>query len=242
MEKNKRANNKKNKRKKKIRNIIIFIVVLILVYFGFKIFIYFDERRIYDLVEIKDVIKIEEIDNSCNVSDGNINLYIPLEFRLNKEMKSNGMVSWYDLNYRGIGERDAAIAFIERDDFKNDIGSFDNKKLDYKLLELNDIDNGYDLVEYYYDNYDKKVSIFSSINEIKLNRMSSAFMSSLVMGDEVYLLEGDIFGILCVGEKIYHSVLFDDQHIYVVDFYNDKTDFFDYDKVIEMISIIEFNK
>lgn len=242
MNKNKKDDEKKKlRRKKKIKNFLIFLFVLFLVYFGLKIFIYFNEKRDYDIPKYKDVIKIEEIDNSCNVSDGNIKLYIPSDFKLNQEMKSNGNVSWYDLNYRGIGDRDATIAFIELNDFKNDIGSINSRKLDSEILKINKIDNGYDLIRNHYNNSNKTVSIFSSVNRIKLNRMALTYLSSLITSDEVYLLEGDVSGILCIGEKSYHSVLFEDDYAYVVDFHNDKSDYFDYDKVIEMISMIEFN-
>ena len=71
--------------------------------------------------------------------------------------------------------------------------------------------------------------------------MSLTYLSSLVTSDDLYLLEGDVSGILCIGDKSFHSVLFEDDYAYVVDFYNDKNDYFDYDKVIEMISMIEFN-
>lgn len=232
---------KKARRRKKIKKFIIFLVVLLVLFLLFKIFVYFSEKREFTPIKITDVIKIEEIDNSCNVSDGNINLYIPSEFKLNKDIKSNGVVSWYDLNYRGIGDRDATIAFIALDDFKNDIGSFNNRNIDSKILELNDIDNGYDLIKYYYNNSDKTVNIFSTINSIKLNRMALTYLSSIITSNECYLLEGDVSGILCIGSKSYHSVLFEDDYVYVVDFHNDKIDYFDYDKVIEMISMIEFN-
>ncbi len=232
---------KKARRRKKIKKFIIFLVVLLVLFLLFKIFVYFSEKREFSPIKITEVIKIEEIDNSCNVSDGNINLYIPSEFKLNKDIKSNGVVSWYDLNYRGIGDRDATIAFIARDDFKNDIGSFNNRNIDYKILELNGINNGYDLIKYYYNNSDKTVNMFSTINSIKLNRMALTYLSSIITSNECYLLEGDVSGILCIGSKSYHSVLFEDDYVYVVDFHNDKIDYFDYDKVIEMISMIEFN-
>ena len=242
MKKNIKVDEKKKiRRRKRLKKFLIFLLVLILIYFVLKVLIYFNEKRDYDLPRFKNVIKIEEIDNSCNVSDGNINLYIPSEFKLNKDMKSNGNVSWYDLNYRGIGDRDATIAFIELGDFKNDIGSVNSRKLDSEILKINKIDNGYDLIKNYYKNLGKKVSVFSSVNRIKLNRMSLTYLSSLVTRDDLYLLEGDVSGILCIGDKSFHSVLFEDDYAYVVDFYNDKNDYFDYDKVIEMISMIEFN-
>lgn len=227
---------KSKKSQKTMKFIVIIIIVLLIAFIGWKSYVFLSDYVMIDTttIKIKDVIKIDRVDNSCNVSDGYINLYIPEGFRKNESIN----VSWYDLNYVRIGERDASIAFMEPEKtFEENIAA---DEADLKRLERSNIKNGYDLIKYYYDNQNKSINILSSTNRIKLNRLASMHMEAIATSDEVYLLEGDLEGILCVGEKIYHAVLFYDDYYYIVDFYNENVDYFNYDKVLEYLSFITF--
>lgn len=241
MEKKKKKRvSKKEKRKKQslFKFMIITIIILLICYIGYKFYIFTREKVIFDKVVIKDIINIDNIDNSCNVSDGNISLYIPSEFKINENIN----VNWYDLNYIGIDQRDASMAFIKLESFKKDIGAIRGNTSDGERLDKNNILTGYDLLKYYYNNQENDVNVFSSINKIKLNRMANYYINSVVISDEVYLLDGDIKGIMSVGEKNYHIVLYSDYYAYTVDFYNYGVSYFDYDKVIQYISMIRFNE
>ena len=213
------------------------IIVISIGYLSWKIYVYYCDYAVVkvDIAKIKDVIRIEHEENSSNVSDGYINLYIPGEF----ERNTNINVSWYDLNYVTLGERDAAIAFMEPD--KTFEENIDADEKDLERLEKNNINNGYDLVKYYYENQNKTINIFTSTNKIKLYRMAMMNMSAIQTSDEVYLLEGDVEGILCVGTSSYHTVLYNDTYYYIVDFYNVDDQYFDLDKVIELLGRVSFN-
>lgn len=219
-----------------MKYIVISVIVVLIAAVGWKFYVFFNDYVLFETssIKIKDVIEIDRVDNSCNVSDGYINLYIPEGFRKNESRN----VSWYDLSYSITGERDAAIAFMEPDKtFEENIVA-DEAAL--KRLERNNIENGYDLIRYYYDNQNKSINIFSSTNRIKMNRLASLHMEAIATSDEVYLIEGDLEGILCVGEKIYHAVLFYNDYYYIVDFYNENVEYFNYDKVVEYLSFITF--
>lgn len=231
---------KEEKRRKRRRITAIVLLILVVVsLIGYKCYVYFDETSKIDdkTVNIKKSEKIEEISNSCNVSDGYINLYIPADFKKNDSIN----VSWYDLNYGGIDKRDAAIAFFEMDDFKKSIGPIGDSDSDLKVLERNKIKTGFDLIKYYYDSQDKGISILSSNDDIKLNRMAIKYISSLATSLDMIILQGDVNGILFVNDDSYHAVVYYKDNAVTLDFYNGDVNYFDYDKVIEFISMIEFN-
>lgn len=227
------------RRKRRIVTITVLLVVLISGIFSYKCFVYFDEMSKIEgkTVVIKDRIMIDNISNSCNVSDGYINLYIPAEFQKNDSIN----VSWYDLNYAGDDKRDAAIAFLEMEVFKKDIGSISDMESDAKVLERNGIKNGFDLIKYYYDKQDKNINILATSDNIKLNRMAIKYIGSLATSLDISLLEGDIEGLLFKDENVYHTVIYHDEEAYTVDFYNGEVEYFTYEKVIEFIRMIEFN-
>lgn len=228
------------RRKRRIITVVVLLIVLICAVFSYKCFVYFDETAKIEgkTVVIKDSIMIDNISNSCNVSDGYINLYIPAEFKKNDSIN----VSWYDLNYVGVDKRDAAIAFLEMDNFQKNIGSISDMESDAKVLERNDIKNGFDLIKYYYDRQEKSMSVLASSDSIKLNRMAIKYIGSMATSLDISLLEGDIEGILFEGDNVYHAVIYHGDVAYAVDFYNGEVEYFTYDKVIEFIRMIEFNK
>lgn len=233
----------KKERKRRKRIIVTTLLILGLLFSSliiYKCYIYFDEQGKIENTElsISKKVSVEAIGNSCNVSDGYIKLYIPSEFKKNNSIN----VSWYDLNYTGIDKRDAAISFLEVDDFKKNIGSINDKKTDFKILERNNIKTGYDLIKYYYDNQEKKVTILTSQDKIKLNRMAIKYIGSLATSLDITLLDGDIKGVLFESEKMYHVVVYFSDYTYVVDFHNEMIDYFDYDMVLKYIRKIEFNE
>lgn len=231
---------KEEKRRKRLMItsgiLALLILVSLIIYKGY---VYLDEMSKIDdtTIIIKNNINIKEISNSCNVSDGYISLYIPAEFKKN----TNSEASWYDLNYVDDDNRDAAIAFFEMSDFKKSIGSVEESDTDSKVLERNKIKNGFDLIKYYYDSQEKSISIFSSNDNIKLNRMAIKYIASLAKSTKITILTGDVEGILFKNDKSYHVVVYDKDNVMAVDFYNGNEEYFNDDNVIDFISMIEFN-
>lgn len=231
---------KEEKRRKRLMItsgiLALLILVSLIIYKGY---VYLDEMSKIDdtTIIIKNNINIKEISNSCNVSDGYISLYIPAEFKKN----TNSEASWYDLNYVDDDNRDAAIAFFEMSDFKKSIGSVEESDTDSKVLERNKIKNGFDLIKYYYDSQEKSISIFSSNDNIKLNRMAIKYIASLAKSTKITILTGDVEGILFKNDKSYHVVVYDKDNAAAVDFYNGNEEYFNDDNVIDFISMIEFN-
>lgn len=236
-----KVRSKKEEKRRKRRIIIacvlsLLVLVSLIVYKGY---VYFDEMSKIDdtTVIIKNNVNIKEISNSCNVSDGYISLYIPTEFKKN----TNSEASWYDLNYIDDDNFDAAIAFFEMSDFKKNIGSIEENDKDSKVLERNKIKNGFDLIKYYYDSQDKSISIFSSSDNIKINRMAIKYIDSLAKSSKITILTGDVEGLLFKNDKSYHVVVYDKDNAVTVDFYNGNKEYFNDDNVIDFISMIEFN-
>lgn len=98
------------------------------------------------------------------------------------------------------------------------------------------------MIKYYYDNQEKKVTILTSQDKIKLNRMAIKYIGSLATSLDITLLDGDIKGVLFESEKMYHVVVYFSDYTYVVDFHNEMIDYFDYDMVLKYIRMIEFNE
>ena len=253
-------NNKK--RNQKIKICIILIAILIISYLVYKSFIAYFYYKDYDNHEnnsfpfnqnIKN-IKIQN-NNKANKDalSNELNIYIPDGFELiTDKSESNFVIDSCEPFIKNFKDNNSFDAMILVCDTKrtNSIGNLDYHGITtYRLFEKYNIHDSVDLIKYYENHYQFKQSIFTSIDDIKINYIARKYSNNTIPSyDNFYYLENDLKGytveilkrdnqyfqetVLTFKDGIYN------ERTYGISFINNKEDYFNHDNSFEIISSI----
>lgn len=254
-------NNKvRNKRLKKFIFVIVGIIIIYLLYKCFILF-YFSTRYVYQEDDKrfpynKEIYNLEIKNNGkankvFGASFDKINFYVPKEFELiTDKAKSTFVMDGCDVYIKKLVDKstfDSAILICERP--YDNIGNLDYFNIIprgfpylnvYKLTEKYDVDNTLGLIKYYEKHYQDKLNIFTSSDEIKMKYIAGMYSALLPSYSRFFYLENDLEGYMTesVGDSHYQALLYFYDDVYSISFFNNKDDYFDYDKVVEILNSI----
>jgi len=198
---------RKNKQHKQKTFIITTIIVLLFFVFGYKVFnlIFYNTNGInkeeyLNLIEGYQVKDVEEI-NTNRLDDS---LYISYKGVKIKNLfdgfecsEENGFIRYYNKEenkYLSFGTTERYVDYLdkEKDVFGINSVAFDSIA---KTNMLSSIETDLELFKYFYENRNKSVNIFSSINEIK-NNYYIKYISYIMLPSIEYITElrGDLDG------------------------------------------------
>ena len=201
--------------------IILTILIIFLSYLGYKSFNIYNYVKDNNSITIGSEIKIVNDKKVTNETIGN------LSFRLKKDYTSD--INKYILDkdkYFIINEELGILKNICRED----------KRLVYidylDIMKNNKISREVDLLKYYTNHNNDKISLFTPLNKVKGIYFSSIFISKLKLDGEVNILSGlDGFK---NNNKVY---IFNNGNMYTIEF----TDNYTEDEIIEILNTCIFN-
>ena len=253
-------NNKmRNKKIKKIVFIIIGLLVIWLLYKSFILF-YFSTRYVSQDVDKlfpynKEIYNLKIKNNGkANKVFGpdyaKINFYVPARFELITDKAESGLVmDDCDFYAKDLKDKkfDSAILMCERnfDNIYNlsyfgiDIDEFPYLNSS-KIVNKYDIDNTLELIKYYEKHYKNKLTIFNSDDEIKMKYIAGMYSNSLPSYNRFFYLENDLEGYMTesVDRNHYQAILYFRNNVYSISFFNSEDNYFDYNKVVEVLNSI----
>lgn len=247
-----------------IKKLIVIMIGVIIIYFLYKCFIlfYFSTRFMYQDVDNrfpynKEIYTIKIKNNGkankvFGASYDKINLYVPKEFELVTDKVSSSFVmdncDVYIKNPVNKSTFDSAILICERP--YDNIGNLDYFNIiprgfpylnEYKVTEKYNVDNTLDLIKYYEKHYEDKLNIFTSSDEIKMKYLSGMYSSLLPSYSKFFYLEKDLKGYMTEsvgGRAHYQALLYFYDDVYSISFFNNNGDYFNYEKVLEILNSI----
>lgn len=210
------------------KKLIVFIpLILILGFIVFKSWALFYYRipsysSDYSLIKISDDEKSIKTDKSlANTKFKTLNIYIPDSMvKEEKEEEIDFVVSYAnkeDIDSESKVKNLNISTSFGCDDFNYDP---DARAIDgVKIMQKNNFKNKFDVIKYYMKNLNKKSTIFSSYEDIKLNYFLNycSTSPSLSTAMDYYYLNGDIDGLY--GTAIRETSYYDS---YSIDVYDDK--------------------
>ena len=237
--------------KKKV--IIITAIILIIIYIGYKAFnlYYFtyiytiDEKRImnYEKINIKTLRMIS------NTKYDSLHINIPNEFKYDDEISKQEKtlkIDWYIKRDKKNKDILSAITInksaMNLDSFLKDGGV---RKIDYtNVIKKNNINNCFDLLEYYKKHQNEKQTIFTPVSKMKMNHLANTFVYfNLPAYQKIYKLNGvlTVYLLKSKSSKYFISYIIYKDNTYVINFNNAKEKkYFTYEKVIEILQSIYF--
>lgn len=256
-------------KKKVVKTILFSLFAIIILYLGYKTILLFNyrvdvqekgEQLIKKLEQSGKIIKIQKNEN-LNEEDlveyKNL-FYMKFEdgFVLNEnKSEDKGFESYetYHLNKEDTNDLIAEFK-IGKTNYNlydifasNDIFVYGTnlKNIDRKnLLESYDLKDSYDIMKYIINNYNKKVNIFSSSKDIKMNYFMKTFAYLAIPSAKIYLIDGDYKGYIFVmnDENFYEVYLFNGLDNYFINFSNEAENekYFNLVKVRDFISNVKF--
>lgn len=252
-------NNKiRNKKIRKFVFLLIFIIFVYLLYKWFVVWYYGPHNDIYDdQFPYNDNISSLEISNNGMANkklDNNwLNVYVPEEFKLITDKAKSGLViDECDLYAKDLKVKDdfeAAVLICNR--FGDSVYNLDSFGINstmfpffdpYKVIEKYDIKDTIDLLKYHENHYNDETNIFTSIKRIQMNYIARNYSElTLASYSKFYYLEGSLRGYLIVSNgdfAKYQAYFIFGDNAYSITLFNRNSDYFDYDKMIEVISSI----
>lgn len=212
---------------------LLFVVVK-----GFCLFYYNPVRMgIVSIVEQKEVANVKKYGN---VNVDRLNVTIPEGF-------NPGVELCYDI-------KDCKAFFLNGDvdnSWMTIAKSKSSLQSNYELFEhvnnYRDVFNSYniknekDLFEYYF-NSNNVVTIFNSLNKIKMNYMSNVYANLVMYGEDVIKLEGDIEGYMYEGPASYFVFLYNGNDTYILSFSDtENSEHFNEDVVMDILETVYFS-
>lgn len=249
-------------RNKRIRKFIFIVIGILLIWFLYKCFIlfYYGSRNVNEVEDNafpynKEIYSLKINNNGLANKKFNsnwLNVYIPKDFELITDKAKSGLVmDNCDLYMKNLSDKDkfdSAILLCNR--YFNDTGNLDFYGIDssifpylepYKILEKYSIDDSVGLIKYYEKHYNDKLNVFSDSNLIKMNYIAKTYSENVLPSySKFYYLENDLHGYLIesVSKNHYQAIFTFNDDTYSISFFNKNADYFDYEKVIEVLSSI----
>ncbi len=256
--------------KKDVKIIVFCVLTLILTYFGYKMILFINykvdvEENGKELIEeLKKSGETIHIKKNVNLNEEKLEKYKNIFYKsfddnfelnekksLDKGKKSDSYYTYY-LNKEDSDDYRATFKVGKTDYNLYDIFSSDDifvygfnlKNVNRKrLLDLYELSDSYDIIQYIINNYQNKVNIFSSSNQIKMNYFMKTFSYTVIPKAKTYLINGDYRGYLFVlnDDNYYEVHLFNDSDNYILSFINNNDEeYFNLNNVKEFISNIRF--
>lgn len=249
-------------RNKRIRRFIFIVIMIVLIWVLYKCFIlfYYGSRYVSENVKNtfphnKEIYSLKIKNNGLANKKFNsnwLNVYIPKDFELTTDKAKSGLVmDNCDLYMKNLFDKDnydSAILLCNRyfDNSSNlDFYGIDSRVFPYlepyKILEKYSIDDNVDLIKYYEKHYNDKLSIFSDSSLIKMNYIAKTYSeNTLPSYSKFYYLENDLRGylVMSVSKNHYQAIFMFGDNTYSISFFNGESNYFDYEKVIEILSSI----
>ena len=247
-------------RNKKIKKCIFSLVVIVgvcLLYKSFVLWYYGQHNDIYDdQFPYNNNIYSLVINNNGKANkkfDNNwLNVYVPDEFVLVTDKAKSGLVmdncDLYANNLKVKDDFDFAILICNR--YNDNVYNLDSIGISstlfpffdpYSVLDKYEINNTIDIMKYHQNHYDDELNIFTSINKIQMNYIARQYCEVVLPSyNKLYYLENDLEGYMTesMDSDHYQAVFNFDDRTYSISFFNQNGLYFDYDKVIEIISSI----
>lgn len=236
--------------KKKMFIIIVIVLILYLLYKTFNLY-YFsyvyttDEKRNMDYEKVY-IKTLRMISNSKYES---LHINIPDEFKYDDEISKKEKilkVDWYMKRDKINKDIYSAITINKSDmNLESFLKEGGVRKIDYSnVLKNNNINNCFDLIEYYKKHHNKKQTIFTPVSKMKMNHLANVYVYfNLPAYKKIYKLNGGLTGYLLEAPsgKYFVAYIMNKDDIYVVNFNNAKEQkYFTYKKVIEILQSIYF--
>lgn len=240
-------------RKKKCndKKIIIGIIVvfLVLCFVGYKGLMLIKYSHAWsDKIKVEyEIIEIESRDVDTNADYEDMSILVPSEFEFNEEATKESGASWYYKDYVGTNDWDAWVTF-DKSNYTlgylvEEYELISNASKYGEILDKYDVDDNEEIIEYYSKHYDDNINIFTPVSKIKMDHMVNTYVDlTLPSFEKIYKLEGDLDGYLLksASSKNFHIMLYEDEGYYAITFMNNKEDYFDYDKIIEILETVDF--
>lgn len=252
-------NNKmRNKKIRKLIFILMFIVVVYLLYKWFVLWYYGPHNDIYDdQFPYNDNISYLDISGNGLANkkfDSNwFNIYVPEGFNLVTDKAKSGLVmdncDLYANDLKVKDDFEAAVLICNR--FGDSVYNLDSFGINstmfpffdpYRVIEKYDINDTVDLLKYHEKHYNDDINIFTSTKRMQMNYIARNYSEFMLPSySKFYYLEGSLRGYLIVSNGDYAKyqvyLIFGD-NAYSVTLFNRNNEYFDYDKMIEIISSI----
>lgn len=227
----------KTKKKKIIIYVVVAIIFLYVLIKGGLLFYYgsFYQSSL-DLSNVKFSEKTIKTDKSlANQKFKNINFYLPDGMAYKDYEQNDGYMAGY-VNIEDIDNNSSTKNIIIFNSMGCDDFSFDKEIRNInpkKIMNKNNFKNKFDVLKYEEQNKDKKVNLFSSYNNIKLNyylKVCNMYMTIKNRYD-YYYLNGDITGLF--GEGSLNNDTLISKKEYSIEVYNEKENKYYYVSIYE---------
>lgn len=226
--------------------ILVFILILIIVYIGIKGLCYYAYKTSIippnnevlatkKAFENRDNITI----NNKQVEENNYFYFENLKIRNVFTVKNSQKNLYYVKNENMLATfnkelNDSIVSEVKKESKK--IGLYYDLTKD---LEKNNITNNYQLYDYLFKNVNRRLNIFSSINNLRkaqaINLMTSYVISSY---QKITLIDGDLNGYIINFDSSIGIVLEHNNFNYLINIYNNE---YTNEELYDLLSTISFN-
>ena len=121
--------------------------------------------------------------------------------------------------------------------YENLIEEYENKR----LLESNQIENNFDVIEYLQEHYNDKVNIFSSNSDISMRKLMNEYANTIMTKGTLRYIEGDLNGFMIISEdksKIEVNLKEEDKYYYFEFNSNNNSKYFTEEYVINFLNYV----
>lgn len=112
------------------------------------------------------------------------------------------------------------------------------------LLQEYDITNNFDVIDYLKENYKKKVNVFSSDSDIKMNKLMNEYANTILTQGVIRKIEGDLNGFMIVSKdkNKFEINLKEGEKYYYFEFNNNNSEYFTEEYVINFLNYVSIEK